>query len=84
MTIQIDLQPDVERGLLVQARLHGVSLEEYVQRIVTREVNLSDDAPRTAANLVEASKAVRGLLTDEEVDTLFRRNPSNSRPADFE
>jgi hypothetical protein len=84
MTIQIDLQPDVERGLLAQARLHGVSLEEYVRRIVTREVNLSDDAPRTAANLVEASKAVRGLLTDEEVDTLFRRNPSNSRPADFE
>ena len=27
---------------------------------------------------------VRGLLSDEEVDTLFRRNPSTSRPVDFE
>jgi hypothetical protein len=31
-----------------------------------------------------AAPKVRGLLTDEEVDTLFRRNPSFARPVDFE
>jgi hypothetical protein len=30
---------------------------------------------RTGQSLVDASAKVRGLLTDEEVDTLFRRNP---------
>ncbi len=37
MTIQLDLAPDVERGLLAQAERHGVSLEQYVEQIVTRE-----------------------------------------------
>jgi hypothetical protein len=27
---------------------------------------------------------VRGLLSDEEVDTLFTRNPSTGRPLDLE
>jgi hypothetical protein len=39
---------------------------------------------RTGQELIDASAKVRGLLTDEEVDTLFRRNPSFARPIDFE
>ena len=39
---------------------------------------------RTGQWLIDASAKVRGLLTDEEVDTLFRRNPSFARPVDFE
>ena len=35
---------------------------------------------RTGQSLIDASAKVRGLLTDEEVDTLFRRNPSFARP----
>jgi hypothetical protein len=34
--------------------------------------------------LIDASARIRGLLTDEEVDTLFSRNPSLARPVDFE
>jgi hypothetical protein len=85
MTIQLDLQPDVERGLLAQARLHGMTLQEYIQQIVTREAHRppTASASRPAANLVELSEPVRGLLTDEEVDTLFRRDSSISRPIDL-
>jgi len=36
-----------------------------------------------AANLVELFEPVRGLLTDEEIDTIFSRNRSPSRPIDL-
>lgn len=39
---------------------------------------------RTGQELIDACAKVHGLLTDEEVDTLFRRNPSFARPVDFE
>ncbi|MBV9505192.1 MAG: hypothetical protein JO323_09340 [Acidobacteriia bacterium] len=34
-------------------------------------------------SLVEIAEPVRGLLTDEEVDRLFSRNPSTGRALDF-
>ena len=36
-----------------------------------------------AANLVELFEPVRGLLTDEEIDTIFSRNRSPGRPIDL-
>ena len=84
MTITLDLQPEVERGLLAQATARGVSLDDYVKEIVVREAHVSpDSAPRTGQELIDACAKVRGLLTDEEVDTLFKRNPSFSRPLNF-
>ncbi len=79
MTITFDLQPDVERGLVSEAQLRGVSLQDYVREIVTREAHLPQQAlapPRTAqaAYLVELSEPIRGLLTDDEIDSLPCRN----------
>ena len=37
MTITLDLQPEVEIGLLSQATARGVSLDDYVKEIVVRE-----------------------------------------------
>jgi hypothetical protein len=34
--------------------------------------------------LIDVCAKVRGLLTDEEVDALFSRTPSFSRPVDLE
>ena len=34
-------------------------------------------------NLVELFAPLRGQFTDEEVDTLFSRNPSTARPLDL-
>jgi len=46
---------------------------------------LTDEESRAAqaVNLMELFEPIRGLLTDEEVDTLFSRNPSIGRPVDF-
>jgi hypothetical protein len=37
----------------------------------------------TGAVLVEAFASIRGLLTDDEVDRMFTRNPASARPVDF-
>ena len=39
---------------------------------------------RTGQDLIDVCARVRGLLTDEEVDTIFSRNKSSARPVDFE
>ena len=84
MTITLDLRPDIERGLLAQAQAKGVSLNEYVQEIVTREAKPVENASGTGQELMDIGARVRGLLTDEEVDSLFARNRSASRPIDLE
>ena len=38
MTITLNLNPELEAGLLAQARATGLTLEDYVQRIVEKEV----------------------------------------------
>lgn len=84
MTISFDLQPEIECGLLLRAQAQGVSLSEYVQQIVIREAKpLENVSGRTGQELIDMSLRVRGLLTDVEVDTLFARNPSSSRPIDL-
>jgi len=92
MTITLDLQPEIERGLLAQAQLHGLSLQDYVLEIVKREVQTPEamnaslagkDRTSPAANLVELCEPLRGLLNDNEIDVLFSRNPSTGRPIDL-
>ena len=48
-----------------------------------RERAPSGKLPSDAKNLVELFEPIRGILTDEEVDTLFRRDPSPGRPVDL-
>lgn len=86
MTIKLDLQPEIEKGLLVRAAARGVSLLDYVNEIVIREAHVALEArrQRTGQELIDACAKVRGLLTDEEVDTLFSRTSSFARPVDLE
>ena len=87
MTIILDLQPEIERGLLAQAQAKGVSLTDYAHEVLAREAKAVEAPP--VANASEANilfdlfAPVRGLLTDEEVDTLFKRNSSPGRPVDL-
>ena len=87
MTLTIDLRPEIERGLLAQAQAKGVSLTDYVKEIVSREVQNSTARPAqphlTGQALIDVCAEVRGILTDEEIDTLFARNRSVSRPVDL-
>lgn len=85
MSITIYLQPEVERGLLAQAKAKGVSLTEYVAEIVAKQARHSvEEMPvRTGQLLIDVCAQVQGVLTDEEVDTIFARNGSMGRPVEL-
>jgi hypothetical protein len=40
MTVTLSLNPEVEKGLLARAQARGVSLDEYLQELVTKEAGL--------------------------------------------
>ncbi len=86
MTITLDLQPEIERGLLAQAQAKGVSLADFAQEVLAREAKVAAASPsrRTGQELIDVCAQVQGLLTDEEADALFSRNPSPGRPVDLE
>jgi hypothetical protein len=88
MTITIELQPEIEESLAAKASLRGVSLSEFAQEILAREAQASGVAPepqpeRTGQSLIDAFAEIRGVLTDEEIDTMFARNRTPSRPVDL-
>ena len=68
---------------------HFHSADEVIEKALDA---LDEKAPapmspahaRTGQDLIDVSARVRGLLTDEEVDTIFSRNKSSARPVDFE
>ena len=86
MTLTIDLQPDIERGLIARAQARGLSLSDYAQEILSREASPQEtpqqlqDSDLQATNLYDLFAPVRGLLTNDEVDLYFNRTPSASRP----
>jgi hypothetical protein len=83
MTITLDLQPEIDRGLLAQAQAKGVSLADEV---LAREAK-SAGAParrRTGQELIDACAQVQGVFTDEEIDRLFSRNAPSSRRIELE
>lgn len=84
MTLTIDLQPDVEHGLLARAKAKGVSLADFAQEVLAREaLPVQAQETRTGRELIDAGASVRGLFTDDEIDLLFSRSASVSRPVDF-
>jgi hypothetical protein len=54
MTITLNLRPEMEAGLLAQAVATGLTLEDYVQRIVEKEVVPVDlePAPEEGSGMV--------------------------------
>jgi hypothetical protein len=87
MTITIDIRPEVQAELARQAATQGRALESHAAHLLEEAAHVPppEGLPRgTGQELIDACAKVRGLLTDEEVDTLLRRNPSFARPVDFE
>lgn len=84
MTLTFNLQPEIERGLTEQAQAKGVSLVGYAQEILARQAQpVMTNSRRTGKELIDACERIRGLLTDKEVNSLFSRTSSTSRPVDF-
>lgn len=81
MTITLDLQPEIEQGLLTQAQARGVSPTDYVREIVSREAHVSKAAapPRTGQDLVDICARVRGLADELNITRDF----SPGRPVDL-
>ena len=86
MTISVDIRPEVEAELIRQAAARGRAIEAHAATLPEDAIHLqAEPAPvRTGQALIDACAKVRGLLTDDEIDTLFSRNPSFARPVDFE
>jgi hypothetical protein len=83
MTIEIS-QPEVE-AIIHQRMESGIfkDAEEVILHALRSSPEPKAGAPATQS-VDQVFAKVRGLLSDEEVDTLFRRKPSTSRLVDFE
>jgi hypothetical protein len=53
MTITLDLNPEIEKGLLSHAQARGMSLADYVQEIVSKEAGAPAQRAATAKTLLQ-------------------------------
>jgi hypothetical protein len=86
VTITLDIRPEVQAELARQAAARGRALEAHAASLLEEAVHVSvgpSCQKRTGQELIDASAKVRGLLTNEEVDTLFSRTSSFARPVDL-
>ena len=61
-----------------------ITIDDHGEKLEIVACPQRKTAEPEAKNLSELLAPVRGLLTDEEVDTLFERNRSPSRPIDLQ
>jgi Arc/MetJ-type ribon-helix-helix transcriptional regulator len=86
MTIEIH-EPALEA--LIQEQMASGAFRD-VDELLTRALDSLRLSPAdelqeaTGGRLIEAGARLRGLFTNEEVDSLFSRTPSISRPVSFE
>ena len=77
MSITLDFQPEIERGLLAQATARGVSLADFLKEIITRQARgVSETALASEAkDLVELfeNSPFRGLDMEFERDKDYGR-----------
>lgn len=74
------------------AKASGVSLEVYAQQVLLDQIqdegisvatSVTSEEHRTGQLVIDAFAEIRGLLSDAEIDRMFRRNPSRARPVDL-
>ena len=85
MTITVDIRPEVQAELARQAAAHGLAIEAHAASLLEEAAHIPAAAPSKAPakDIVELFAPVRGLLTDDEIDRIFSRNPSTGRPVDL-
>jgi len=89
MTITLDIRPEVQAELARQAAAQGRAIEAVATALLEEAVQRPaapakpQEARRTGQELIDAGAEVRGLLTDDEIDRMFSRNPSPARPLDL-
>jgi len=88
MSLTLNIKPEVQAELARKAAAQGRAVEAVAAALLEEAVHLpaalSSGVPEAQArNLIELFEPVRGLLTDEEIDTIFSRNLLPSRPIDL-
>ncbi len=53
MTVTLNLNAEIEQGLLTQAREHGVSLDDYLQEIIIGTVRAASSASQSTGKIPE-------------------------------
>jgi Arc/MetJ-type ribon-helix-helix transcriptional regulator len=84
MTIEIH-RPELET--LIRERMNSGAFqnaEDVILQALRSAPAVEPPHRRTGQELIDICAKVCGFLTDEEVDTLFSRTHSFSRPVDFE
>jgi hypothetical protein len=85
MNLEIHKPELVQRvNAQIQSR-HLHDADELIEQALDAldEKSPAPASPAEPKNLVELFAPLRGLFTDEEVDTLFSRNRSTARPIDL-
>jgi len=90
MTLRILIRPEVEAELARQAAARGSAVEAYAAALLEEALHVPQvervepPAPRrTGKALIDAFAEIRGLLSDEEIDQMFKRDPSPALPVDL-
>jgi hypothetical protein len=85
MNITVDIKPEVKAELARQAAAQGRAVEAYAASLLEEAAHIPAHRlpPRSGQAIIDAFAEMRGLLSDEEIDGMFARNPSGARPVDL-
>ncbi len=86
MNITLEIRPEAEAALRRRALQTGRGLEAVAVALLEDAMHLAspETVDLTGRAFIDASAKVRGLFTDQEIDAMFRREPSTDRPVSFE
>jgi hypothetical protein len=85
MTVTLNLTPEVEKGLMARVQARGVSLDDYLQELVAKEVGLSVAAgPRPIHHWFDnlSDLLLNSPFAGANLD--LARSQDYPRPVDFE
>jgi hypothetical protein len=65
MAFTFQLEPEMERRLAEQARLHGVSMARYIQEILIRQIGLQTSGRKVSEEEFEAALDAMTVYSDK-------------------
>ena len=75
--MKLELKPEIEAGLIAQARARGLSLEEYIDHVLKTAVVKPRPAGRKSLAQLFAESPMKGL------DLKFERDRGMGRPGNL-
>jgi hypothetical protein len=82
MTVTLNLNSEVEKGLVARARERGISLDDYLQEIVTREAGVTTSTPSSTKAKNLSDLLLNSPFAGANLD--LERSPDYPRPTELE